>query len=481
MPRATPHRIDSHAAEASATTRKASKKKAPYKDMERRREQNRVNAQKSYYRKLNILDTLRDEVAELESSYKSQMTALKPATTTAAAGADEFRPTQHVGPEPSEGRLGTKEDYRRQLQRLAAAHEELQGEHQLLQELQALHTKFQCRAQLLVDSEPHSQLALADHFSSQSEAQRASELADLRARCPAHMMRPLSVDECYGIGREVYAKILTFTENENYASTGGAVCGWADRRRVEDGLLKFSLQKMFPNHTTHEIATRTWPVLASPAKLESFYSKNMKMHCEIAQKVDDSNVVIYQEYEAKERDPVSGQETGTIVLVRSLLLITLFEIEDGYVMLFYGLDPSRLQERDEAEALAAVGISDRKIWLDKFSWCIWQEAGAADEHTSGAFVGAVPASGVSSRYWSVEVLLLSLRWEREVIGPSFILRSEDNPEPEQLDISANGFSSLLAGAEIELEASSPVTHYEQQFPVIHTTGEQFTSWPHCPA
>lgn len=31
---------------------KKKKQKAPYKDLERRREQNRVNAQKSYYRKL---------------------------------------------------------------------------------------------------------------------------------------------------------------------------------------------------------------------------------------------------------------------------------------------------------------------------------------------------------------------------------------------------------------------------------------------
>lgn len=398
-------------------------------------------------------------MAALESSYKSQMTALKTTSPShgATAGVDEFRPSQHVGQQEEGGRLVTKEDYRRQLQRLAAAHNELQGEHQLLQELHALHVKFQCRAQLLVDSEPHTQLALADLFGSQGEARRASVLADLRARCPVRLQRPMSVNECYGIGREVYAKILTFTESENYASTGGSVCGWADRRRVEDGLLKFSLQKMFYNHTTHEIAARTWPVLASPAKLESFYSKNMKMHCEVAQKVDESNVVIYQEYEAKERDPVTGEETDLIVLVRSLLLITLFEIEDGYVMLFYGIDPARLQERDEAEALASVGVSDRKIWLDKFSWCIWQEAGAAGEHTDGAFVGAVPASGASSRYWSVEVLLLSLRWEREVIGPNFILRSEDNPEPEKLESSAgtNDFSSSGLVASDALRVAVP--------------------------
>lgn len=39
-------------ADEATAAKKKKKKKAPYKDLERRREQNRVNAQKSYYRKL---------------------------------------------------------------------------------------------------------------------------------------------------------------------------------------------------------------------------------------------------------------------------------------------------------------------------------------------------------------------------------------------------------------------------------------------
>lgn len=55
MPRTSPQRLTNETepsvAEA-ATSSTGNNKKAPYKDMERRREQNRVNAQKSYYRKL---------------------------------------------------------------------------------------------------------------------------------------------------------------------------------------------------------------------------------------------------------------------------------------------------------------------------------------------------------------------------------------------------------------------------------------------
>lgn len=54
MPRASPQRLtnETEPSVAEAATSATGKKKAPYKDMERRREQNRVNAQKSYYRKL---------------------------------------------------------------------------------------------------------------------------------------------------------------------------------------------------------------------------------------------------------------------------------------------------------------------------------------------------------------------------------------------------------------------------------------------
>lgn len=50
MPPRTQHSSNASAAATAAAPPK--KKKAPYKDLERRREQNRVNAQKSYYRKL---------------------------------------------------------------------------------------------------------------------------------------------------------------------------------------------------------------------------------------------------------------------------------------------------------------------------------------------------------------------------------------------------------------------------------------------
>lgn len=377
------------------------------------------------------MNTLRAEVEALEKRYKKQMKALK--NEVLHGETESRRPTlqsEDDGVLRSNPQTLARDRCRRQLQQLVTTHDELKSEHRVLQDLHDRHAKFQCRVQLLVDSERAS---YDEMCGSRIEERRARVLQELRARSPVQMKRPLSVDECYDIGREVYAKIVTFTESENCASSGGAVCGWVDQRRVDDGLLKFSLQKVFPNITTHEIAARTWPVLASPSKLQTFYSANMKMHCEVAQKVDENNVVIYQEYQAKEKDPVTGHETETIVLVRSVLLITLFEIENGYVMVFYGLDPDRLMERDEKDLLASVGITDRKVWLDKFSWCIWQEDGHNAKNVNGAFVGAVPAHGASSRYWSVEVLLLSLRWEREVIGPNFILRGEGNPEPSDRD------------------------------------------------
>lgn len=369
--------------------------------------------------------------------------------------------------------------YRRQLQRLAAEHDELKEEHRRLKEIQEAHVKFQCRAQLLADSEP-PHVCVEELFGSQREAHRAKVLADLRARCPMQMADPLSVDECYAISRDVYSKIAAFTESENYVSTGGSVCGWTDRRRVEDDVLKFSLTKLFPNLSTHAIAARTWPVLSSPETLQTLYSRSMKMHCEVAQYVDEHNVVIYQEYEATERD--ADGETDVSVLVRSVFLLTLFQIPDGYVLLFYGLDPSRLHARDEAAALASIGMSDRKVWLDKFSWGIWQDVGDAGEHCNGSFVGAVPAHGASSRYWSVEVLLLAMRWEHEVLGTNLLLPSSDAGATKTEDTAGVKDLGVGGGAGLPLpgiasprspSSSPPQTGHHGPSSVAH-----FGSWSH---
>ncbi|TYZ63953.1 hypothetical protein PybrP1_000357 [[Pythium] brassicae (nom. inval.)] len=396
------------------------KKKAPYKDLERRREQNRVNAQRAYYRKLNTLDTLRTEVAVLEASFEAKMQAIKSEPFACFPGEETLLRYKNVAP-------STAMSHHHHLQRLAAAHDALKDEQRMLKERYDLHVKFQCRVQLLVDSE--RPLSVEDLFGTQSEARRAKVLAELRVRCPARMQHPLSAVECHTIGLGVYDKIRTFTESGEFARTGGIVCGWEDRRCVEDGLLKLSLRKVFPNLTAYELAARTWPVLASPERLRSLYSARRKMHCEVAQHVDANNVVLYQEYEAKERDPITGRETDMLVLVRSLVLVTLLQINGGFVVLFYGIDPNRLEDRDEAAALASVGVSDRKVWLNKLSWCIFQDAGDADEDIGPAFASTVSAEGMNRSYWPpIELLVLSMRWEHEVIGPVFTLGSKNDPE-----------------------------------------------------
>lgn len=309
----------------------------------------------------------------------------------------------------------TSVSQRHQLQRLAAAHNVLKSEHRMLQDRHDVHVRF---LQLLVDlKRPRSVEELSG---TQSEARRASVLAELRARSPARMQHPLSVAECHLIGLNVYDEIQAFTESEAYMNTGG----WENQRWVEDGLLKLSVQKVFPDLTPHEMAARTWPVLTSPERLQSFYSASMKMHCEVAQRVDENNVVLYEEYEANERDPVTGRETDVVVLVRSLVLVTLLPVNSGYTVLFYGIDPNRLHERDEAAAFVSVGVSERKLWRNKVSWWLWQDAG---EHTTTTFVSSVPVEGESSSYWTpIELLLLAMRWGNEVIGPTFTLSSEDD-------------------------------------------------------
>lgn len=85
------------------------------------------------------------------------------------------------------------------------------------------------------------------------------------------------------------------------------------------------------------------------------------------QTVDQSNVILYQEFHVKERHPTTGKELDSAVVARGLVLNTLFEIEHGYVILFYCLNADRLvaspsQEDINGQVRVAVYSPRHEFW-----------------------------------------------------------------------------------------------------------------------
>lgn len=238
------------------------------------------------------------------------------------------------------------------------------------------------------------------------------------------LKQPLTVEECYDMAQTMYKEIKLFNESDHFISSGSSVLGWTDKRRVENGLLKFSLQKEFPHRSAYELMMRTWSVVSVPETNEKLFSESMNMRLELVQQVDASNVLLYQQYEARMVDPQTGEECVTIV--QTLLLNTIFETEDGYITLFYSMDPRRVAGWPDVVGPAPQGVRVHLESEPSFTWTSYERVGPTGEHCRVSYVGGVAAQTLSRAYWAVEVLLLVLRWEGFVVGPTFTLSNQDD-------------------------------------------------------
>lgn len=254
----------------------------------------------------------------------------------------------------------------------------------------------------------------------------------------AYFKTPLTTADCNEITSKVYAEIQEFTQSEHFASTGSSVFGWSDRRRVDKGLVKFSLEKQFKHKNVDDITFKSWALNRSPAVREQMLSQYMNMQCDLVQEVDFNNVVMYQELQVKKRMPNSDQDV--IFVVRSLMLVALLETVKGYIILYYSLDPNLLvRPPDSAAASAPAGTTIHYDWLPTFRWCTAERTGENGEHCVCTYVGAIRLQDANDIRWAVEVLLQTVRWENHVIGPLMTL-SHNNNENDTSDTESHATS-----------------------------------------
>lgn len=232
------------------------------------------------------------------------------------------------------------------------------------------------------------------------------------------MKQPLTIEECHTVAQKAYAEIEAFTQCADYVSTGVNVFGWTDRRCVEDGLLKFSLQKTFSrSKSAFELISCTWSMVHDAESYEKLFSANMNMRCEHVQRIDESNILFFHEFE------VSGGIVLTVT--RCLALATLFETQHGYITLFYAIDPNRL-ERWPEDREPVEGMTIKYQWQQMYDWSRTEMEG---ESCKCSYAGSVPAKATGIGLWMVEVLLQVLRWESLAVGPLvFITNESDSTE-----------------------------------------------------
>ncbi|TMW64136.1 hypothetical protein Poli38472_014253 [Pythium oligandrum] len=382
---------------------------------EEKQERQRMHVRRSYYKKRNFVQSLRDQVTELEKQYAD-----------ALANQDESSPAQVSPPSPTGG-LGLMTSPAHTFEYLAdvdlggsspnipASNEAVQLFMQLSQLRDTLRHE---------NDELKKTLVRCANFV--RRVQQCAEDAEQEAQDETHhhvdtLGFHITTQECIQIDIAVYEDIKSVLQNEDYVSTGVSLFGWSDRRHVDEGFVRFSVKKFYSDLSALELSDATWDLLTSPSRFMTIYSPSLHIDMRMIQRVDDDNVVYYRR--------ITRPEDGTVT--KSIFLLSRFRTESGYVVLFHSCNHDRY--RHEQRLLRAIDMEGgagedddvpmeaNENWHDIYTWLMFEEVGEMHQSTQFTFGGRVDTRAATPQFWMLEILLMSLRWEAIVIGPTFAL------------------------------------------------------------
>jgi hypothetical protein len=221
----------------------------------------------------------------------------------------------------------------------------------------------------------------------------------------------ITPEQCKIIAREVCEEIMQFVKSEDFQTTGMSLFGWRDKRRIIPGFVEFSVKKMYTGHSIENLAQLTWELLSSPGRLKGLYSPGMAnaMGIQLVQRVDDETVVHYRRIDRR-------HDAGYVS--KSIYMISRVKMELGHAIVLRRCDSVR--HRYERELLREMSKMDNETWHDITVWVLFEEIG---ENVQFTFGGRFDTDAASPQFWMLEALLLSLRWEADVIGPMVMLRN----------------------------------------------------------
>jgi hypothetical protein len=234
------------------------------------------------------------------------------------------------------------------------------------------------------------------------------------------LSRSMTSTECAELNSNAYNEMLAFLSRVGGHSTAGTnVHGWQEYRNTVNGRFRFSSQKLFHMQSALELSSKSWTLLSSPHTFTGLYSSNIPMQVDLAQQVDDDNVVFYR----------TLQLPSSTKVAKSLFLLSRFHTELGYMLFLQSIDHAQYLPVVPSSVSAPGGtgaslIDDDSVWMEMFTWIVFSEVGAAKEHCQMDLGGFAPnATPEMADFWMLEVLLISLRWETQVIGPVFKVNS----------------------------------------------------------
>lgn len=360
---------------------------------EARRERNRLKVRRLYYRKLvrlallcdrfivehsltlcvsgfyqDRLNGLRSEVADLED----QLENLKVATASSNNNNNKSERTAAGSSRPTV-------DYAALLQQLAQTKQRLQHENEYLRRVVSQYIRS-------VHAVSVKQLALHEPPTAYFNIKSVTRL------------------ECADLRRRTLTEVRNFARSRHLFQDVGRICGWQSMQIIQDGIFRFSIEKIMPGYSADEVAALSWAVLRDPPRLARVHSTAADMKCYVLQEVDDDNLVIFHEY----RTMNSNEERATVV--RIILLLSRVKTASGHVLTLTSFDRDKWVLEDHS----ASQLQDTVVWNDLFCWLQYRDVAGACVCT---FAGFSPIIGTNVSFWMIEIVQLAVRWEGMTLGP----------------------------------------------------------------
>ncbi|TMW57902.1 hypothetical protein Poli38472_013376 [Pythium oligandrum] len=356
---------------------------------EEKRARQRLHERRAYHRKLHRLQVLRNQVNQLEAEYQSLLDAKQ--LEEACAFVSEL-------PEFGDGSTNEKAGVSDEYVEILRVKELLHKHNEAMRKALAEYDRCEKRMQRLLDKEADEDMPSPSSQLMPSTSKRFSIVV------PSLRM-PITWKQCNEIGQRTFAEVQRFVESPDFITTGASVFGWRDKRQYEGEHIKFLLTKTMLSITATDFSQRAWDVLSSPSVLPSLYSASITVQFFLIQHVDEDNVILLRVYSTPD---------GTRQ-VKSLFLVSKFEIATGYAIIYRSLDPSLILPYE-----VPPGVQEQ--WTEYNSWIIYERTGDQQQHCLVSFGGKILKSlAIGSD--ALELLFIAVRSENLMLGTHLRLGS----------------------------------------------------------
>lgn len=229
-------------------------------------------------------------------------------------------------------------------------------------------------------------------------------------------LKLITADACYEVIRAAYAEVRKFQGSRDLYTSDAEVLGWTHRYRLEGEKLQYSICKFFPGRTAKDISDRGWAVMTNESSYKALHSRGLTSNLYEIQTVNDDNRVFCREL----------QRPGQNAIMKTLVLMSRFQTEDGYMTIYRALDQDKFEftgiDRRASDTDPNLRAPVRVVWLDMFAWTSFESRsdGSGVDFQFGGEMKHFSAD--NAKFWMMEVLLMALRWESRTVAPLITLQ-----------------------------------------------------------